>query len=701
MFNLISMAKSFQRGWTRRAALLAAACVALGVGGLRAQSLLQSNDRLAFCGDSGTDGMYSQYIEDFLVARQAVSGIDIRQFNWVAATPGAFLPLLGQDVLPWKPTVAAIYFNQAAEGPALETRRADETALIGALKAAGVRAIILGSPSCLDPAHFPNDPAKANAANSSLAATAAVDQAVAAKAGVTYADVYGATMAVMTKAQAKLGPGFVFDGQNSAVVAAYAFLKALAVDPAAGRFTASFTPDFKIGQADAREGAKVLSTAEQSFTAQSPGSTFAFPGTPTSDRLPEPVMACFPFYTDLDRLTLVVKDLPTPLAKVYWNDKSADFSSADLAQGIVLPATLESPFRGQCEELYRAVGDQQTAETAVARGANDPKAAALAAQGLAAAEALVKPVTYTIRVQPLAAPEKRPPGPVNIIVDTDMNGDCDDAGAVALLNDFMCEGECTIIAANVNTHDAAKSSGAVVNAIDTYYGHPNIPIGACYDTNEPQVGSTYTALIHKQFDPTFPDDDHLPKGVDVYRKALAAAPDGSVVICSIGWMENITDLLRSGPDSVSPLSGMDLVKRKVRQLVVMANTNPNDVWVVQNWPTPILWTTDIGNHIYPGRSLTTTPADNPVRIIYRVNGAENGRQGWDPTAAWLAVRGPGEVYDVAVGGYWKVNVPPAQYGTWINGPRTNQGMATVKMPDDQALKLFDAELARPPGPAHQ
>jgi hypothetical protein len=66
----------------------------------------------------------------------------------------------------------------------------------------------------------------------------------------------------------------------------------------------------------------------------------------------------------------------------------------------------------------------------------------------------------------------------------------------------------------------------------------------------------------------------------------------------------------------------------------------------------------------------------------------------------MSVRGPGDVYDVIAGGYWKVNIPPAQYGTWVNGPQTTQGMATVKMPSPDVLKLFDAELARPPRPEH-
>jgi hypothetical protein len=49
----------------------------------------------------------------------------------------------------------------------------------------------------------------------------------------------------------------------------------------------------------------------------------------------------------------------------------------------------------------------------------------------------------------------------------------------------------------------------------------------------------------------------------VYRTALAGSPDNSVWISSIGFTTNLEVLLKSPPDSVSPLSGHDLVAAKV------------------------------------------------------------------------------------------------------------------------------------------
>mmetsp|Transcript_82961 Transcript_82961/g.248522 ORF Transcript_82961/g.248522 Transcript_82961/m.248522 type:complete len:155 (+) Transcript_82961:251-715(+) len=55
----------------------------------------------------------------------------------------------------------------------------------------------------------------------------------------------------------------------------------------------------------------------------------------------------------------------------------------------------------------------------------------------------------------------------------------------------------------------------------------------------------------------------------VYRSTLAAAPAASVVLVSIGHMTNLLPLLQSGPDEWSPLSGLELVKRAVRHMVMM------------------------------------------------------------------------------------------------------------------------------------
>jgi len=66
----------------------------------------------------------------------------------------------------------------------------------------------------------------------------------------------------------------------------------------------------------------------------------------------------------------------------------------------------------------------------------------------------------------------------------------------------------------------------------------------------------------------------VPDAVTVYRKVLAAQPDRSVAIASIGIHTNLAALLKSGPDEYSPLRGHDLVARKVVVLAVMGGVYP-------------------------------------------------------------------------------------------------------------------------------
>ena len=75
--------------------------------------------------------------------------------------------------------------------------------------------------------------------------------------------------------------------------------------------------------------------------------------------------------------------------------------------------------------------------------------------------------------QPTAA--QKPIQPVPIIFDTDISGDYDDAGALAMLHALENSGEIKILATV-----ASNLSPLVVPTIEvfnTYYGNPDIPIG--------------------------------------------------------------------------------------------------------------------------------------------------------------------------------------------------------------------------------
>ena len=125
--------------------------------------------------------------------------------------------------------------------------------------------------------------------------------------------------------------------------------------------------------------------------------------------------------------------------------------------------------------------------------------------------------------------------PVKIIFDTEMSSDCDSAGALAVLNHLADLGEAQILACVADAVEPDHAIAATMDAINTYYGRPQIPIGT-YQSSVVRPGkSHYTALIRDEFPHDMPPDDKAPLALDVYRKALASAPDGSVTIVSLGF----------------------------------------------------------------------------------------------------------------------------------------------------------------------
>ncbi len=208
-------------------------------------------------------------------------------------------------------------------------------------------------------------------------------------------------------------------------------------------------------------------------------------------------------------------------------------------------------------------------------------------------------------------PEIPQPKPVvNLIFDTDLGNDIDDAMALATIHALENRGECKLLAVTVtkDNEDAAPA----VDAINTFYGRGDIPIGVVKGGVTPE-DSPYAKHLARCKDGDkfrFPHDlingSDAPDATEVLRKTLASQPDGSVVILQVGFSTNLARLLDSQPDAIAPLSGKDLVKKKVAILSVMAGKfdktkkehNFGEYNIVKDlpaakkvfaeWPTPIV-----------------------------------------------------------------------------------------------------------------
>ncbi len=262
-------------------------------------------------------------------------------------------------------------------------------------------------------------------------------------------------------------------------------------------------------------------------------------------------------------------------------------------------------------------------------------------------------------------------GPVPVIFDTDMCGDCDDVAALAMLHALESREQCRLLAVTVSADHPRAAPFA--DGINRFYGRTEIPVGVVRPGGVAEQ-SVYLKLADATFDdPAFAgreryphslrDAKDAPEAVAVLRKALAGAEDGSVVMIQVGFSTNLARLLASPPDDASPLDGTALVARKVRLLELMAGAfRPIDgnaafeeynvvkdraaaAALAEAWPTEMIWSGfEIGIALpYPSQSIRDDFRDvphHPVREAYMIlSPPPQDRPSWDLTSVLDGVLG--------------------------------------------------------------
>jgi len=116
--------------------------------------------------------------------------------------------------------------------------------------------------------------------------------------------------------------------------------------------------------------------------------------------------------------------------------------------------------------------------------------------------------------------------PKKIIFDTDMESDCDDAACLAMLHALADREEIELL----GTMISAKYpwSGPCTDAINTYYGRPDLPIGVPKGKAGHQQKSKYAEQIAKEYPHDCPRYEDAPDATKLYREILASQPDKSV-----------------------------------------------------------------------------------------------------------------------------------------------------------------------------
>lgn len=299
--------------------------------------------------------------------------------------------------------------------------------------------------------------------------------------------------------------------------------------------------------------------------------------------------------------------------------------------------------------------------------------------------------------------------PVQMIFDTDIQGDVDDVGTVALLHALADRGEVDLLAMGVSCKN--PWSPLCLDALNTYFGRPDIPLGVVQGEAFLKP-SKYAQQIAEEFPHALKSADQAPNAVAVYRKALAEADDASVVMVSVGQLTNLAHLLKSGPDVYSDLSGEALVAAKVKVWVCMGCKIPGGreanivhdplpaKYAVEHWPTPIVFSGfEIGHGMLTGGALKSLPSSSPVRRAYELFNGIQPHNSYDQTAALYAIRGLdgglAQLWDLHTTGYCHIDENGAN--TWRESPDKAHAYLVEKAPQQEVATVIEALMLHEPG----
>lgn len=254
-----------------------------------------------------------------------------------------------------------------------------------------------------------------------------------------------------------------------------------------------------------------------------------------------------------------------------------------------------------------------------------------------------------------------------IILETDIGNDVDDALALDMLYKYQDAGDIDLLGIMINKEGTYPAE--YTDIMNTWYGYPHIPIGIVHHGADCENDATNyvkaVCLIQDEnrkpaFRRTLKSGyDKLPEAPTLYRKLLAQQPDSSVTIISVGFSTNLARLLDTPADEYSPLTGKELVARKVKLLCTMAGcfNNPElyeynvvkDIAaakkVFAQWPTTLVTSPfEVGIAVnYPAVSIENdfqwAPMHPMVEAYKSYQKMPYDRPTWDLTSVLYAVEG--------------------------------------------------------------
>ena len=237
----------------------------------------------------------------------------------------------------------------------------------------------------------------------------------------------------------------------------------------------------------------------------------------------------------------------------------------------------------------------------------------------------------------------------DVILDTDMGPDCDDAGALAILLGYIKEYKVKLLGV-ANCTSNVYANGAI-RAICEYYGFDEPFVGQHKGAPMLPDGLKYNKLLTQKYCKYESSACAAEDSVEFYKKLLTNAKDDSITVITIGTFTNIASILNEEPD---------LFNRKVHSIVSMAGEFPSGrefnvysdpisaATVLEKYEKQIVFSPfRIGEEVYTG--FKEEKENNPVFDAY-YNYMDKKipclRDSWDLTTVQYAFEGNGEFYSL-------------------------------------------------------
>jgi len=242
--------------------------------------------------------------------------------------------------------------------------------------------------------------------------------------------------------------------------------------------------------------------------------------------------------------------------------------------------------------------------------------------------------TPTVTCPPTYAPPPKPTKVKDIIIDTDLLGFTDDAGAIALANIFHIRGYVKIL--GIVSDVTSQYSLPGISGLNTYYCNPNIQLAQTNKLTDTVRGPTLnvtnaeyiTEISNPLFFPNNFDRSKVQDPLTFYTNTLKEAKKNNtkVTIVAIGFPTNLHDLYYS-------TGGPALINDTVEELVIQGGScnttnNPHSAGtnfvydlpsahVLTKWPSPVTYFPGFtAGQVSAGQTALKLPKADPLNYVY-------------------------------------------------------------------------------------